>query len=62
MEHRVANSLQIIVSILMMKTRAVVSDETREHMRDAHDRVMSVATVQALLHASDGIEQIAAGA
>jgi two-component sensor histidine kinase len=45
-QHRVANSLQIIASILMMKARLVTSSETREHLEDAHRRVMSVATVQ----------------
>jgi two-component sensor histidine kinase len=45
-QHRVANSLQIIASILMMKARLVTSAETREHLEDAHRRVMSVATVQ----------------
>ncbi|MDB5439215.1 MAG: histidine kinase [Caulobacteraceae bacterium] len=61
MEHRVANSLQIIASILMMKARQVTSEESRRHLRDAHQRVMSVATVQSHLHATDGIEQIAVG-
>ena len=45
-QHRVANSLQIIASILMMKARLVTSVETREHLEDAHRRVMSVARVQ----------------
>ena len=49
MEHRVANSLQIIASILMLKARAVSSEETRLHLRDAHQRVMSVAAVQSHL-------------
>ena len=61
MEHRVANSLQIIASILLMKARMVTSEETRAHLRDAHQRVMSVASVQAHLHATDGIERIAVG-
>jgi len=61
MEHRVANSLQIIASILMLKARLVTSEETREHLRDAHQRVMSVASVQSHLHATDGIDQIAVG-
>jgi PAS domain S-box-containing protein len=52
MQHRVANSLQIIASILMLKARTVQSEETRLHLRDAHDRVMSVATVQQQLQAS----------
>lgn len=61
MEHRVANSLQIIASILMMKARAVSSEETRSHLRDAHQRVMSVASVQSHLHVADGIDQIEVG-
>jgi two-component sensor histidine kinase len=61
MEHRVANSLQIIASILMIKARGVSSEETRIHLRDAHQRVMSVAAVQSHLHASDGIDQIGVG-
>lgn len=61
MRHRVANSLQIIASILMLKARAVASSETRAHLRDAHLRVMSVATVQHHLHADDGIARIDVG-
>ena len=52
MQHRVANSLQIIASIILMKARTVQSEETRLHLEDAHSRVMSIATVQQLLHAS----------
>ena len=58
MQHRVANSLQIIASILVLKARAITSDETRQHLLDAHRRVMSVAEVQMHLHASDGIDEI----
>jgi PAS domain S-box-containing protein len=52
MQHRVANTLQIIASILLLKARTVQSEETRLHLRDAHQRVMSVATVQQQLQAS----------
>jgi two-component sensor histidine kinase len=52
MQHRVANSLQIIASILSIKARAVQSEETRRHLQDAHQRVMSVAAVQQQLLAS----------
>jgi chemotaxis protein methyltransferase CheR len=45
-EHRVLNSLQIIASILLLKSRTVSSEETRLHLKDAHLRVMSVAAVQ----------------
>jgi len=58
MEHRVANSLQIIASILLIKARAVSSEETRKHLQEAHQRVMSVAEVQRHLHASTGLDQI----
>jgi two-component sensor histidine kinase len=61
MRHRVANSLQIIASILLIKAKAVASQETRFHLEDAHKRVMSVATVQQHLHMTDGIEEIEVG-
>jgi two-component sensor histidine kinase len=52
MQHRVANTLQIIASILLLKARTVQSKETRLHLQDAHQRVMSVADVQQQLKAS----------
>ncbi|CDZ60067.1 sensor histidine kinase [Neorhizobium galegae] len=58
MQHRVANSLQIIASILLLKARAVTSDETRRDLHDAHQRVLSVAEVQKHLHQSGGVDQI----
>jgi two-component sensor histidine kinase len=61
MEHRIANSLQIIASILLLKAGSVSSEETKHELRAAHQRVMSVAAVQSYLHASDGIEQIDMG-
>ena len=51
-QHRIANSLQIIASILLLKARTVQSEETRMHLRDAHQRVTSVAAVQQQLLAS----------
>jgi chemotaxis protein methyltransferase CheR len=61
MQHRVANSLQIIASILLLKARAVTSEETRLHLQDAHQRVMSVAEVQRHLHTSISVDQIEVG-
>ena len=52
MQHRVANSLQIIASILLIKARTVQSEETRLQLEDAHQRVMSVAAVQQHLQVS----------
>jgi two-component sensor histidine kinase len=52
LQHRIANSLQIIASIILMKARVVQSEETRFHLEDAHKRVLSIAAVQKQLHAS----------
>jgi two-component system, sensor histidine kinase PdtaS len=52
LQHRVANSLQIIASVLMQSARKVQSDETRSHLHDAHQRVMSVAALQQQLAAT----------
>lgn len=52
-QHRVANSLQIIASVLMQSARKVQSDEVRGHLQDAHHRVMSIAAVQRHLAVSN---------
>lgn len=52
LNHRVANSLQIIASVLMQRVRISQSEETRIHLRDAHHRVMSIATLQRQLASS----------
>jgi len=51
-QHRVANSLQIIASVLMQSARKVQSEEARGHLRNAHHLVMSIAAVQRHLAAS----------
>ncbi|CDZ28263.1 sensor histidine kinase [Neorhizobium galegae] len=52
-QHRVANSLQIIASILLQSARRVQSEETRSHLTLAHGRVMSIAAVQRQLAAAN---------
>ena len=52
MSHRVNNSLSIIASILLLKAATVQSDDTRRHLREAHERVLAIATVQEQLHPS----------
>jgi two-component sensor histidine kinase len=58
LQHRVANSLQIIASVLMQSARRVQSEETRNHLYSAHNRVMSIATLQKQLAitSSDDVE------
>ena len=46
LQHRVANSLQIIASVLMQSARKVQSEEARTHLNDAHQRVLSIAMLQ----------------
>jgi two-component sensor histidine kinase len=55
-QHRVANSLQIIASILMQSARKVQSEEARGHLSDAHQRVMSIAALQHQLAESGNSE------
>jgi two-component sensor histidine kinase len=59
-QHRIGNSLQIIANI-MSKVKTVVLEETRRHLNDAHDRVISIAAVQRHLHlpASSGSNELA---
>ena len=52
LQHRVANSLQIIASVLMQSARRVSSAETKGYLFDAHSRVMSVAALQSQLSVS----------
>jgi two-component sensor histidine kinase len=56
LQHRVANSLQIIASVLMQSARRVQSEETRTHLYNAHNRVMSIATLQKKLAISSSEE------
>lgn len=52
LQHRVANSLQIIASVLMQSAKRVQSEEARTHLHEAHHRVMSVAAIQRQLAVS----------
>ncbi len=54
LQHRVANSLQIVASVLMQSARRVGAGETRGHLSDAHSRVMSIAALQKQLAATAG--------
>ncbi len=53
-QHRIANSLQIIASVLMQSARRVQSEEARGYLVHAHQRVMSIAAVQRQLAATEG--------
>jgi len=51
-QHRVANSLQIIASVLLQSARNIQSEDVKAHLHDAHHRVMSIAAVQRQLASS----------
>lgn len=57
-QHRVANSLQIVASVLMQGARRIQSEEARGHLFDAHHRVLSIAAVQRQL-ASTSLADVA---
>ena len=52
LQHRVANSLQIIASVLMQSARTAAAPEIKGYLVDAHSRVMSVAALQRQLAAT----------
>jgi two-component sensor histidine kinase len=45
-QHRVANSLQIIASVLLQSARRAQADKNHGHLRDAQHRSLSIARVQ----------------
>ena len=55
--HRVANSVQIVSSVLLQNAGRTDSAETRSGLTDAHRRVMSVATLERQLAASSDGDQ-----
>jgi two-component sensor histidine kinase len=61
LQHRTANSLQIIASILLLKARTVQSEDTRSHLHDVHKRVILVATVQRQLSTAGLADKIELG-
>jgi two-component sensor histidine kinase len=51
-QHRTANSLQVIASLLLQSARKVQESEARDELTLAHGRVLSIAAVQQQLAAS----------
>ena len=61
MKHRMANSLQLIASVLILKSETVESLEVRTHLQDAHERIMSIATVEKFLDTTSLSEEVEVG-
>ena len=58
LQHRVANSLQIIASVLMQSARRVSNEEIKVHLQQAQSRILSVAEIQKQL-ATTGAAEVA---
>lgn len=61
MKHRMANSLQLIASILILKSDAAESAEVRSHLKDTHQRIMSIASVERFLDTTSLNEEVELG-
>ena len=57
--HRVANSLQIVSTMVGMQARNVAEDEAREALEDTQRRIDAIAQVHRGLYASDDVQSIA---
>ena len=55
MRRRVANGAAIMANILMLQAKTAQSEEARQHLQDAHKRVMLVAAAQDNLHVAGQI-------
>jgi len=53
MRHRIANSLQIIASVVRIKTHLAQSADARSNLEDVHQRVLSIAELQDQLDTTD---------
>lgn len=61
LQHRVMNSLQILSSLLLMQSRHAESAETREQLKNARDRVLSMGTVYRHLYRTDTVGPVEFG-
>lgn len=53
LQHRVMNSLQILSSLLLMQSRHAENPETRDQLKNARDRVLSMGTVYRHLYKTE---------
>lgn len=57
-EHRVKNSLAIVSSVLRMQISGARSDETREALQTAKDRIAAIGAIHDQLHLSPDIDVV----
>lgn len=61
LQHRVMNSLQILSSLLLMQSRHAQHAETREQLKNARDRVLSMGTVYRHLYNTETVGPVEFG-
>jgi len=61
LQHRVMNSLQILSSLLLMQSRHAADPVTREELKNARDRVLSMGTVYRHLYRTETVGPVEFG-
>jgi two-component sensor histidine kinase len=61
LQHRVMNSLQILSSLLLMQSRHAENPETRDQLKNARDRVLSMGTVYRHLYRTETVGPVEFG-
>jgi two-component sensor histidine kinase len=56
--HRVKNNLQVILSLLSLRSRAVGDDSTRDELLSLSRRIQAMGYVQAEIHGDDDVSRI----
>src|SRR5579872_38501 len=56
--HRVKNNLQVLSSLLNLRSRGVVGPEALRALRDSHDRIHALALIHELLYQSGNFEAV----
>lgn len=57
--HRVANSLQLVSTMVSMQSRLLTDDGAREALADTQRRIQAIAQVHRRLYTSDDVESVA---
>ena len=56
--HRVANSLQLVASLVQMQVNSVSDEAAREALRDTQHRIGAIMQIHRRLYTSDDVEQV----
>ena len=57
--HRVANSLQLVSTFVHMQSRGLINEEARDALQDTQRRIQAIAQVHRKLYSSSDVESVA---